>query len=113
MLDKNVEVLKVETEVSPEFVLRSELDELRKKHTIQSQKALSRPGQLAQFSGREARELGFVKYLAADRNALAKALSLSPAALEDDPSLAGEWRPVRIAIEGPDQRDRSSRACSG
>jgi membrane-bound ClpP family serine protease len=42
-----------------------------------------------------------VKYLAADRAALAKALSLSPAALEDDPSLAGGWRPVRIAVKGP------------
>ena len=33
MLDKNVEVLKVETEVSPEFVLRSELDESEARST--------------------------------------------------------------------------------
>ena len=51
MLDKNVEVLKIETEVSPEFVLRSELDEFKKQHTIQSQKVVNRPGQFAQFSG--------------------------------------------------------------
>lgn len=101
MLDKNVEVLKVETEVSPEFVLGTELDELKKRHTIQSQKTLKRPGQLAQFTGSEARELGFVKFKAADHAALAKALSLAPEALEDDPSLDGEWRPVRIAIKGP------------
>jgi membrane-bound serine protease (ClpP class) len=101
MLDKNIEVLKVETEVSPEFVLSSELDEFRKKHTIQSQRVLSRAGQLAQFSGREARELGFVTYLAPDRNALAKKLSLPQTALEDDPSLWGEWRPVRIPLKGP------------
>lgn len=101
MLDKNVEVLRVETEVSPEFVLASELDDLKKKHTIQSQKSLKRPGQFAQFTGREGRELGFVKYLAGDRGALAKALSLAPAAVEDDPSLAGDWRPVRVAIKGP------------
>ncbi len=101
MLDKSVEVLKVETEVSREFVLRSDLDALKQKHTIQPPKVLSRAGQLARFSGREARELGFVKYLAADRAALAKILSLSPDALEDDPSLFGGWRPVRIAIKGP------------
>ena len=65
---------------------------------------------MAQFSGREARELGFVKYLAADRGALAKALSLSPAALEDDPSLAGDWRPVRIAIKGPINAQSIARA---
>ncbi len=101
MLDRNVEVLKVETELSPEFVLRAELEELKKKHTIQNQQALNRPGEFAEFTGREARELGFVKYLANDRDALARALSLSPEMLEDDPSLAGEWRPVRIPLRGP------------
>ncbi|MGD9720883.1 MAG: NfeD family protein [Pirellulales bacterium] len=101
MLDKNIEVLKVETEVSPEFVLRGELDALKEKHTIQNEKVLNRPGQLANFSGREARELGFVKYLAADRAILARALSLAPNMLQDDPSLAGDWRPVRIPIRGP------------
>jgi membrane-bound serine protease (ClpP class) len=101
MLDKNAEVLRVETEVSPEFVLAGELDELKKKHAIQSQRTLSRPGQMLHFSGREARELGFVKFLAPDRAALAKALSVSPAALADDPSLAGEWRAVRISLKGP------------
>jgi membrane-bound serine protease (ClpP class) len=110
MIDKNVEVLKVETEVSPEFVLASDLEALKKKHTIQSQKVLKRPGQLAQFSGREARELGFVKYLAADRAALAKAMSLAPEALEDDPSLAGDWRAVRIAIKGPITSQLTTRA---
>ncbi len=101
MLDKTVEVLKVETEVSREFVLRSDLDALKQKHSIQPPTVLSRPGQLARFSGREARELGFVTSLAEDRAALAAMLSLSPDALEDDPSLLGGWRPVRIAIKGP------------
>ena len=101
MLDKNLEVLKVETEVSPEFVLREDLEALKKRHTIQSEQVLSRPGQFAEFTGREARELGFVKFLAADRAALAKALSLPAAELEDDPSLAGDWRAVRITLDGP------------
>ncbi len=101
MLDKNLEVLKVETEVSPEFVLRDDLDELKKKHTIQSERPLNRPGELAQFSGREARELGFVKYLAADRAALAHALSLAPRDLDDDPSLSGDWHPVCVTLKGP------------
>jgi membrane-bound ClpP family serine protease len=101
MLDKSLEVLKVETEVSPEFVLRSELDELKKKHATQPPRVLGRPGQLLQFSGSEARKLGFVKYLAADRAALAHALSLSPRDLDDDPSLAGDWRPVCVTLKGP------------
>jgi membrane-bound ClpP family serine protease len=101
MLDKSLELLKVEIEVSPEFVLRQDLEALKAKHTIQSEQVLSPPGQFALFNGREARELGFVKYLAADRAALARALSLPPEALEDDPSLSGAWRPVRVALEGP------------
>ncbi len=101
MLDRQLEVLKVETEISPEFVLSTQLDALKQKHTIQSQSVLKRPGELGMFTGRQARELGFVKFLAADRSALAKALSLSPRSLEDDPSLGGQWHAVRIDLKGP------------
>lgn len=101
MLDKSLEVLKVETEFSPEFILRSELEDLKKKHTTQPPIVLNRAGQLAQFSGSEARQLGFVKFLAADRAALAKALSLSPQALQDDPSLSGDWTAVHIRLKSP------------
>ncbi|MEX0978832.1 MAG: NfeD family protein, partial [Pirellulales bacterium] len=110
MLDKNVELLRVETDVSPEFVLRTELAALKEKHTIHSEKTLSAPGQFALFTGREARELGFVKFQAADRAALARALSLPPETLEDDPSLLGAWRPVRVSIEGPITASLVSRA---
>jgi membrane-bound ClpP family serine protease len=101
MLDKNVELLKVETEVSPEFVLKTDLAALKERHTIQSQQVLSPPGQFALFTGHEARELGFVTYLAADRPELAGALSLPVEALDDDPSLSGGWRAVRVLLEGP------------
>ena len=36
MLDKNVEVLRVETEVSPEFVLSTDLEKLKEKHAIRA-----------------------------------------------------------------------------
>jgi membrane-bound ClpP family serine protease len=101
MLDKDLEVLKVETEVSTEYVLRSELDALRAKHNIQSETVSKRPGEFGRFTGREGREAGFVKYLAADRAALAKALSLPPRAVEEDPSLGGSWRPIQVSLKGP------------
>jgi membrane-bound ClpP family serine protease len=101
MIDKDVEVLKVETEVAPEFVLRSELDDFKKTHAVQSVTIIKRPGELGRFSGREGRELGFVKYLVADRDALAKALSLPNSALEADPSDGGEWRSLLVRIRGP------------
>ena len=101
MIDKDVEVLKVETDVSPEYVLRGDLDELKKNHTIQSETVLKQPGELGLFSGRQGRELGFVKYLAADRDTLAKALSLPREVLEDDPSGGGDWKPLLVRIRGP------------
>jgi len=101
MLDKSLELLKVETEVSPEYVLADELEALKQKRTITSQKVLKPPGQFALFTGGEARSEGFAKYLAGNRAALAEALAVEERALEDDPSLFGEWRPVRVSLEGP------------
>jgi membrane-bound serine protease (ClpP class) len=101
MLDKNVELLKVETEVSPEYILAEDLDALKQKHSITSQKVLSPAGQFALFKGSEARSEGFAKYLADDRTALARALSIPAKELEDDPSLLGGWRPVEVAVSGP------------
>ncbi|HTU25522.1 MAG TPA: hypothetical protein VMF30_09000, partial [Pirellulales bacterium] len=101
MLDRQVEVLKVETENSTEFVLGSDLPTLERTHAIQSKQVLVPAGQMGIFSGRTARELGFVKYLAASPAALAKALGLPPTAVDDDPSLGGAWRAVRVPIQGP------------
>ena len=100
MLDKNIEVLKVKTLTSVEFVLRSELDDLKKNTQVLSEEVLIRPGELGRFTGREGRELGFVKYLPDSREDVAKALGLPAKALEEDPSLGGNWTPVLIAIEG-------------
>jgi membrane-bound ClpP family serine protease len=111
MLDKSVELVKVNTEVSPEYVFESDLEELRKKHTFRDSDitVLKPPGQFLLLSGSDARQEGFAKYLAADRGALARALSLPPSALEDDPSLTGEWRPVRVSLEGPITPTNASR----
>lgn len=109
MLDRDLEVLQVETEVSTEFVLRSELDELKRRHTIQSEKVIIPAGQLGLFTGRTVRELGFVKYLAADRPALAKALGLPVTALEEDPTLGGESRTIRVPVKGAINANTSQR----
>lgn len=101
MLNPAVEVLEVETETGRDFVLASELDKLRERTTILDTKVLKPPGRLASFTGREGRELGFVKYLADSRRALARALGLPPEAVEEDPSLGDEWRAIRVDLEGP------------
>ena len=101
MLDRQAQVLKVETEASTEFVLARDLPELKGKHTVVSEQVLIPAGQLGVFSGRTARELGFVKFLAADPTALAKALGLPATAIEDDPSRGGQWHAVRVPVQGP------------
>jgi membrane-bound serine protease (ClpP class) len=101
MLDPRREVLKVVTEERDEFVLRDDLDELERKHTIVSQETLIPAGSMGLFSGRQGREFGFVKLLASDRGDLARGLALPPDAVIEDQALVGDWRPVRLNIEGP------------
>lgn len=101
MLNPAVEVLEVETDTGREFILASELEELKARNTVINQKVLKPAGRLASFTGREGRELGFVKYLADDRRSLARALGLPPESVEEDPSLGEEWRAIRVNVNGP------------
>ncbi len=100
MLDKRLEVLKVETEVSVEYVLREDLDKLQERRAVQSAQVLIPRGELGHFTGAEGRALGFVKYLAGDRQSVARALDLPPEALREDPSLGGEWKAALVGVEG-------------
>jgi membrane-bound ClpP family serine protease len=99
MLDKDLRVLKVVTELGTEFVLASDLDELKKHRAVQKVEELTPTPGL--YTGRKARqELGFVSYLADDPRAVARALDLSADAMRDDPSLYGGWRPVQVPLKG-------------
>ncbi|MEX2172135.1 MAG: NfeD family protein [Pirellulales bacterium] len=95
------EVLQVETEDGTHFVLGDELEELARNHTVVEEKTLVPPGSLGLFSGREGRELRFVKHFADDRDSLARVLQVSPASLIEDQSLVADWRPIMIDIKGP------------
>jgi membrane-bound ClpP family serine protease len=99
LVDRREEVLKVETDQGTEYKLASELDELKKKHTIVSQETLFPAGSLGNFSGRAGREYGLL--LASDAAALARGLGLSTTAVTQDRSMWGDWRPVILRVEGP------------
>ena len=101
LLDPAVELVMVETDVSREYALASRIDELRKQKSFEKPKVIKPAGQPGIFTGTRAWELGFVKSLASDRADVAKALGLPREAVEADPSLDGDWRPVRIDIKGP------------
>ncbi len=97
MLDKELKVLKVVTGTDTEFILSSELDELKKHRAVQTVDELTpRPGL---YSGRRGRsELGFVSYLASDRAEVARALDLPVESMRPTPE--GGWRPVQVPVKG-------------
>jgi membrane-bound serine protease (ClpP class) len=101
MLDPSIDLRLVETDVSREFVRADRLPEVRKAKSIAKEEPLIPAGQPGVFSGARARELGFVSFLAKDRQAVAKALGLPANAVEEDLALSGAIRPVRIAVKGP------------
>ncbi len=102
MVDPDVEVVLVEVEDGNRYVLRSAIDELRKVHAVVERKVVKPKGEIAMFTAPEARnDLGFVTYLANDRGDVAQSLGLPREAVEDDPSLGGQWRAARIDVHGP------------
>jgi len=101
LVDKQKKVLEVETDISREYVLQEDLEELSKRRTIRSSRVMFEAGQPGRLSGEEARELDFVAFMAADRRELARALELRPEAIEEDPSLGRAWKAVRVDFKGP------------
>ncbi|QDU91395.1 hypothetical protein Pla175_48170 [Pirellulimonas nuda] len=100
MLDRRLEVLRVETEDGPRYVTSDELPGLEETETVVSKKALFLAGTLGSVTGREAFEYGFAT-LAPDRESLARALRVPAESLEEDQTLIDSWRPVVIDIQGP------------
>lgn len=101
MLDKSVELVEVETEKSREFALATDLPELKKTKAIGPPKTIIAAGTPGRFTAAKAKELGFAATLAADREELVRHLGLPRSVLQEDPSLDGEWRTVRVDISGP------------
>jgi membrane-bound serine protease (ClpP class) len=100
MLDRGLKVLKVTTEVGTEYVLEDGLEEVKKHRTVQNVEEL-KPRPLLVDGRRGRQELGFVSYLVDDRAGLAQALKVSPDSLQDNPALAGGWRPIQVNLRRP------------
>ncbi|MEM6330969.1 MAG: NfeD family protein [Planctomycetota bacterium] len=100
-VDRQAEVYRVESEDRIDLVLGRDLPALQKERIIVNQELLAPRGTLGLQTGRQGRELGFVKYLAADRAALARVLGVPAPSLEQSPALLREWSPVVIDIQGP------------
>jgi membrane-bound ClpP family serine protease len=100
MLDKELEVHKVTTEVSVQYVLSDELEKLVQRHAVESDDVVIPRGEWGRFTGRQARDL-FVKYLADDREELARELGLPAHSLEEDSLLGHALEPRQLRLSGP------------
>ena len=113
MLDAALTVLRVETEVATEFVTPEGLEKIRQERAIKAvdeSEPVVRAGEFGQFTGSQARlTLNFVRHLAETREEVSRALGLPPHALEEDPSLGGVWRAVRVSVRGQITSDMVTR----
>ncbi len=102
LLDPDRQVLEVETETSREYVTPEGLGGLRARLKIEGDPTvLFAAGEPGRLSGKRARDLDFVDYLASDRRGLARAFLLRPEQLREDPSLVDPWRWARLDLKGP------------
>ena len=101
LVDRNTEVLEVETESSIEYVEREDLEEVEQDETVIRTTPLFANGSMGIFTAREGRMFGAVKYVVEDRESLAGLLRLDSDALAEDAALVADWRPMFYTIEGP------------
>ena len=101
MLDRNLTVFQVKTELGEQFVLGSELPEFRTAHTIEGEpREIISQGTLGWFTGREARADRWVAFLADDRDTLARRLEVPLNAVREDPFLARKPKARQFDIKG-------------
>jgi len=101
MLDKDLAVSRVHTLDGFRYVFADELKTLQESGAATSVDAIVAAGDLINFTGSDLRlKYGFASHLASDRNELLAALELPGGALEQDPSLGGQWRAIRVDVDG-------------
>jgi membrane-bound ClpP family serine protease len=112
LVDPALELLRVETEYSTEYVTREQFAKLKeKKHAIDgSEEVLIRAGEPGRFSGREGRRHGFVSYLGENLRDVARAMNVRPETIQEDPALGANWIAARVDLVGPITGEAVNRA---
>ncbi len=98
LLDPATKVARVSTDDGERFVRLAEVEAVRREAAVLGVEELA-PVPLV-LTGRRGRELGFVRLLADSPADLARGLGVPEQALVADPSQAGGWRPVQVALSG-------------
>lgn len=111
LLDPNRTVLEVETDVERRYTTPEGLEALREERTIRGTPRVLFPrGEFGRLSGREARELDFVSYLADEFSDVIRSLELPPSQVEEVNLLGQRWRAVQVEIKGPLRAEIVNRA---
>jgi membrane-bound serine protease (ClpP class) len=100
MIDSSVEVVQIESGEGLRFVLRDDVEDFRHDHEVIKEDVLKPAGALARFTGREGRQFGFVKYLAAEKKDVARALAVPAESLTEDRVMMAAWQAIVIDIKG-------------
>ena len=101
MLDKQYEVLRIETENGPEIILERDLEQLLERTSeLPGRQVIVERGETVWISGRRARSLGLVKRLAENRRDVAEALDLPLEALSVGPEATQEIRSRMVTVKG-------------
>ena len=108
LLDPAAKVLRVSTDDGEQYVEAADLRALEERVAVLATEEL-RPTPLA-LSGRRARELGFVRRLAASPADVARAVGLPEDRLAIDAAAADGWKPFLVAVSGPITPDVVARA---
>ncbi len=101
MLDNELEVFKVSTAEGVRYEAADALAGLRAQGIVTKEETLFRSGAPHSLTGAEMRFHGFATHLADDKQALAAALNIAPAALRAPLVPDDGWRPIRVDIDGP------------
>ncbi len=102
MLDAKLEISRVSTAGGVLYAWPEELQRLEaQRDDVQAIDTIIPAGRMGRFRGDELRRMGFVSYLAEDPQEVAALLQLPADQLEFDPSAGGQWRAMRIELNGP------------
>ncbi len=102
MLDPQLEVYRVTTGSGVLYTWAEELQRLKEeRNDIRAIDTVIPAGRMGRFRGDELRQMGFVSYLVDDEQDVASVLNVPADELEFDPSLGGQWRSIRVELNGP------------
>src|SRR5262245_61196818 len=103
LLDKDLGVFRVTPveNTGIRYETAADLAKLREQGAVSKEETFFQPGDPHLLSGAKMRECLFATHLAEGRRALAAALQLPQAALQQDLTPEEGWKPLRIDVSGP------------